>query len=283
MKPDEAARIALGPAGPASRAHRFAHEAMATVFEILCVHDDPGYAGQAAHEAFALLDRLEQEMSRFVPNSDVSRINALSAGGNTRVGAATLQCLEIARYMFELTGGAFDVSIGSGFEKLDLGLDDFTVHAHADGIRLDLGGIGKGYAVDRMAELLEEWEIRRALVHGGFSSVLALEPPPDEEGWPLVLRVPGQDAVLTRISARQMALSASGTQKGDHVVDPGTGLPVRGRAAWAALSSVGPADASAQTSPAAVAEGFSTAFLILPDSEVEELCRRCPGLQAWII
>ena len=59
------------------------------------------------------------------------------------------------------------------------------------GARLDLGGIGKGYAVDRMAEVLEEWEIPRALVHGGYSSVLALEAPPDRDGWPLTLSAPG--------------------------------------------------------------------------------------------
>ena len=51
------------------------------------------------------------------------------------------------------------------------------VRATQDGVRIDLGGIGKGYAVDLMAELLEEWGLERALVHGGFSSALALEAP----------------------------------------------------------------------------------------------------------
>ena len=124
--------------------HRFAHEAMATVFEVHVAHDDSAYAGQAAQAAFALLDRLEQELSRFVANSDVSRINALGAGRQTRVGSSTMDCLVIARHVHALTGGAFDVSIGTGLDRLELQPDDLAVQASADGIRIDLGGIGKG-------------------------------------------------------------------------------------------------------------------------------------------
>jgi len=273
------ASIALGEAPPGGVVHRFALEAMATVFEVHCVHDDAGYARQAAHAAFDLVDRLEQNLSRFIANSDIARVNDLTAGRSTRVNPSTLECLEIARHMFDVTGGAFDVSIGSGLDGLHLDFDDFTVLAHADGIRLDLGGIGKGFAVDRMAELLAEWEIRRALVHGGFSSVLALEPPPGSDGWPLTLRAPppGPQGILARISARQMALSASGTRKGDHIVDPSTGRVARGRAAWVALT-----DPDPQSSLAAVAEGFSTAFMVLPVHDIEEICRRFPGLEGWL-
>ena len=56
------------------------------------------------------------------------------------------------------------------------------MYARADGVHVDLGGIGKGYAVDRMAELMEEWEITKTLLHGGFSSLLALDPPPNRNG-----------------------------------------------------------------------------------------------------
>jgi thiamine biosynthesis lipoprotein len=261
--------------------HRFAHTAMATVFEVHCAHDDRGYARQAAHAAFDLVDRLEQELSRFIANSDVSRINGLSAGQSTRVSPATLECLGIARHVYDLTGGAFDVSIGSGLDRLELAPGDFAVHARADGVRLDLGGLGKGYAVDRMAELLEEWEIRQALVHGGFSSVLALEPPPGGDGWPLTLRVPepGEQRVLARISARQKALSASGTQKGDHILDPRTGRPVQNRAVWVA---VGGREEGRSGSPAALAEALSTAFMVLPPEEIAGLCARCPGVEAWL-
>jgi thiamine biosynthesis lipoprotein len=264
------------------KTHRFSHEAMATVFEVRCAHDALGYARQAAHAAFELVDRLEQELSRFIANSDVSRINQLSAGQATRVSSSTLECLEIARRAYDLTRGAFDVSVGSGLAGLELDPDGFFVHARASGIRLDLGGIGKGYALDRVAELLEEWDVRKALVHGGFSSVLALEPPPDGDGWPLTLSAPEplEPRVLHRISARQQALSASGTRKGDHILDPRTGRPVRKRAVWVA---VGGREAGGAESPAARAEALSTAFMVLPREEAADLCRQCPGVEAWLV
>jgi thiamine biosynthesis lipoprotein len=260
---------------------RFSHEAMATLFEIQCVHPDASYARQAAQAAFDLVDRLEQEQSRFVANSDVSRINQLSAGQGTRVSPSTMECLEIAWRMYDVTGGAFDISIGSGLLGLELVPDEFVVHARADGVRLDLGGIGKGYAVDRVGDLLEEWEIRHALVHGGFSSILALDAPPEWDGWPLTLSSPwpGEQEVLARVSARQKAVSASGTQRKDHIRDPRTGQPVPGRAVWVALPRMGEGKEDA----AAVAEALSTAFMVLPAEEVADLCRRWPGLEAWLL
>jgi thiamine biosynthesis lipoprotein len=294
MKREEraGAGLALGDAAAGLDAHRFAHEAMATVFEVICTHDDGGYAGQAAQAAFDVVDRLELEQSRFIANSDVSRINILAAGQSTRVSPETMECLEIARRMYVLTGRAFDISIGTGLERLELVPDEFVVRAQDDGVRLDLGGIGKGYAVDRMAEVLDEWEIHRALIHGGFSSVLALDPPPGREGWPLTLTVPGpgDDGTRIRVSARQKAFSASGTQKGVHIRDPRSGRPVHDRAAWAALSWPGGAEADANgewrdaaRSPAAVAEALSTAFMILPVEDIAGLCRTCPGLEAWLL
>ena len=221
---------------PLRDVRRFSHEAMASVFEVHAVHPDQLYASQAAHAAFDLVDRLEGELSRFLPNSDIARVNRLAPGASTRVSPSTMECLVIARHVFDLTGGAFDVSIGTGLRSLGLDVDDFLVRATKGGVRIDLGGIGKGYAVDRMADLLEEWGIESALVHGGFSSVLALGAPPGRDGWPLTLSEPGASRVLGRLSVRQTALGASGLRKGDHIVDPRTGKPVRGRrAAWVAV------------------------------------------------
>jgi FAD:protein FMN transferase len=274
------ARVGLGEAAPARGSFRFSHSAMATVFEVHCVHADERYAGQAARAAFDLVDRLEQELSRFIENSDVSRVNHLAAGQATKVTPWTMECLEMAWHAYGLTGGAFDASLGSGLESLELEPEEFTVRAREGGARLDLGGIGKGYAVDRMAEVLSEWEIPRALVHGGFSSVLALEPPPEQDGWPLTLSAPGpgRSRVLARLSARQRALSASGVRKGDHILDPRTGLAVRGRAAaWVAIPG------GEGGSPATLADALSTAFMVQPEDEIAELCRRFPGLEAWLV
>jgi FAD:protein FMN transferase len=256
-------------------ARRFAHQAMHTEFEIFCVHADGDYAQQAAWAAFDLLDRLENELSRFIPNSDISRINHLAAhpaaGESVRVSRWTMECLELAREAYEETGGAFDISVGTGFKRLELSPWDCRVTG-SGGLRLDLGGIGKGYAVDRMAEVLDEWDIRQVLIHGGHSSVLALDAPSGLDGWPLTMG----DRTVT---AKRRAISASGIRtQGDHIVDPRTGLPANGRvAAWVSL------ELDRGPSPSAVAEAFSTAFMILPAAEVDAIRARHPGLEAWLL
>jgi thiamine biosynthesis lipoprotein len=267
---------------------RFSHEAMATVFEVYTAHADAAYAAQAAQAAFDLLDRLERELSRFVSNSDISRINRLAAGESTQVTASTLECLLIARHMFDLTDGAFDISIGTGLPSLELNPEDHVVSATQGGVQVDLGGVGKGYAVDLMAELLEEWGLQVALVHGGFSSVLALEPPAGSDGWALTLSDPtAPSRVLDRLSVRQTALGASGARKKDHIRDPRTGEPARGRlATWVAVprpSVAQPVEDGPRVAATAVTDALTTGFMLMSIEAIESLCERTPGLEAWLL
>jgi thiamine biosynthesis lipoprotein len=257
-------------------ARRFAHQAMNTEFEIFCVHADGDYAQQACWAAFDLLDRLENELSRFIPNSDISRVNHLAAGESVRVSRWTMECIELARQAYGETGGAFDISLGTGLERLQLSPRDCMVTAPG-GLkpappRLDLGGIGKGYALDRMAEVLAEWDIHQALLHGGHSSVLALDAPPGLDGWPLTMGP-------RTLAAKRRTFSASGIRsQGDHIVDPRTRRPASARVtAWVSLELDG------RRSPSAVAEAYSTAFMILPATEVDAIRARHPGLEAWFL
>jgi thiamine biosynthesis lipoprotein len=283
--------VTLDPRGNLRDVRCFSHEAMATVYEVHVSHADQRYAAQAAQAAFDLLDRLERELSRFLPNSDIARVNRLAAGECMRVTPTTLECLAIARHMFDLTGGVFDVSMGTGLPSLELDPDESLVLATTTGVRLDLGGIGKGYAVDLMAEVLEEWGLSAALVHGGFSSVLALDAPPGHGGWPLTLSDPGVPSrELARLSIGQTALGASGVRKGDHILDPCTGKPVRTRlGAWASVprprDSVPEPVAGPQPRAAAgaVTDALATAFMLLSDEDIEQLCAGSPGLEAWIV
>ena len=163
---------------------------MATVFEVYAVHPDERYAAQAAQAAFDLVDRLERELSRFRSNSDIARVNHLAAGESARLGSVgdgvpphrAPSVRPDGRRVRHRDWHRADVA-RTGCRRL-LGPRD------RDGVRLDLGGIGKGYAVDLVAELLEDWGIERALVHGGFSSVLALEAS-GGDGWPLTLERSG--------------------------------------------------------------------------------------------
>lgn len=141
-----------------------------------------------------------------------------------------------------------------------------------------------------MAELLEEWGLQASLVHGGFSSVLALEPPTGHDGWPLTLSDPGAPShVLARLSVRQTALGASGLRKGDHIVDPRTGQAARGRlAAWVAVprprESQDPvSEQQPRAAAAAVTDALTTACMLLRRDQVEALCRSSPGVEAWIL
>jgi thiamine biosynthesis lipoprotein len=286
---EPAARVHLEAPGGLGGLHRFSHEAMATVYEVYAAHDNRSYAAQAAQACFDLVDRLEQELSRFRPNSDVTRINHLDAGDSTPVGTSTLECLVIARHIYGLTGGAFDVSIGTGLPSLELDAVASTVRASGPGVRIDLGGIGKGYAVDVMAELLEEWDVPVALVHGGFSSMIALDPPAGHAGWPLTLSDPSAPStVLARLSVGQAALGASGVRKGDHIVDPRTNEPARQRrAAWVTLprprAERDGATPQHRPCPAAVADALTTACMLLDRNDIQGLCANNPGLAVWTL
>ena len=272
--------------------HRFQHTAMATQFEIRCTYPDGGYARQAARAAFDAVDRLEQQLSRFVENSDITRINHLSPGGSTIVSYETMQCLQLASLIYAETGGAFDISLGTGFETLELVPAEFVVRASltSPGLtQLDLGAIGKGYAVDRAADVLEDWEIEQVLIDAGSSSVLALEPPAGAEDWPLTISDPGDTGlILAGIGARQRALGASGIRKGDHILDPRNRAPVRSRsAAWVSaprsvLAAIG-RQVGVEDSAASVADALSTAVMISPAEEIGACCQRYAGLEAWIL
>jgi thiamine biosynthesis lipoprotein len=157
--------------------------------------------------------------------------------------------------------------------SLELDETDFSVKLLADSIDLDLGGFGKGYAIDRMAEIFIEWDIDTVLIHGGQSSVLALTGPPGEKGWPVTLSDPLQPGrILKLIHLKHRALSGSGLQKGHHIFDPRTGKPVEGRlAAWASAPE------------GAVSDALSTACMVMTLEEIEAYCTQNPNTQGLVI
>ena len=279
---------------------RFSHEAMATAFEVIVVHEDDRYARQAAAAAFAEVDRLEADLSRFIENSDISRINNLPANQPLLIGLAAFECLQLSARMYAETNGAFDITIGSlldcwrneddtprtpsqeelnlarrhtGMGLLKLDEVEHTIELLAAPMQIDLGGIGKGYAVDRMAELLRDWSIDTALISGGYSSVLALDAPAGMKGWPLTLSDPGnRKQILARPNLKHRALSGSGLQKGRHIIDPRTARLVKGRrAAWACAPD------------AATADALSTAFMVMTADEIKKYCLRHPDVLAMLI
>ena len=274
-----------------SDAHHFSHEAMATVYELYIVDEDEDYARAGAQAAFAEVDRLELEMSRFLSNSDISRLNAAEVGETVDLGLDTFECLRRAREMHEKTGGAFDISVGAlyacwldedrrlrqpsedeieqaheltGMKHLEIDDEDFCAKVLTKGVQFDLGGIGKGFAAEKVAELLSEWSLEQSLVLAGASSVLCVGVPEGMSGWPMKLRNPGKRTeVFARFDLKVGAVSGSGRQKGQHIIDPRSkeAGPVEGRlAAWSIAPDAIAADAS------------STAFMMLSDEEISDYC-----------
>ena len=283
-------------------AHHFAHEAMATVFEIYITDDDETYARQGAQAAFAEVDRLELEMSRFISNSDISRLNDAVSGETVDLGMDVFECLSRAREMYDKTSGAFDISVGAlyscwlnddrtlrqpsdeelaraceltGLDHLKLNEEDFSAEVLTEGVQFDLGGIGKGYAAEKMAEILREWSLGQALVLAGASSVLSVSVPEGMTGWPIKLRHPGnREDVLARFELTEGAISGSGKQKGQHIIDARSveGVPVEGRlAAWA------------MAPDAVAAAALSTAFMMLSAGDIDDYCLANPGTAAIIV
>jgi thiamine biosynthesis lipoprotein len=253
--------------------HALTCEAMATTFKVTLVHADPRYARQAGAAAIAELARIEGRLSRFVDSSDISRINRLASGQETAVQLDTFDCLKIALEVQRDTGGAFDVAYGSlgpwtAGPRFDLDVQRNCVRALADGLRLDLGGIGKGFALDRMAAILADWDIAAACLAASTSTILGIGAPPGEEGWPLTF---GPEQDLHRVRLRDRAMSGSGTAvHGNHIIDPRTKRPAQGLfRAWSAAPT------------GAVADAFSTAFMIMTEAEIRDYCRRHAGVSAW--
>ena len=257
-------------------AFTFQHEAMATYFEIVVAGHPRDYARHAAEAAFRELDRLENLLSRYIESSDISRANGLANGATATITHDTLECLLIAADVSLATGRAFDpayaserpADLAADVPPFTLDPDAHTITSHATRLHLDLGAVGKGFALDRMADTLREWDVTSACLNAGGSSVLPLgAPSPQERGWPIGV---GEGRGACTIALSGASLSGSGTAvKGAHLIDPRTGEPaLRASRAWALAPTAAQADA------------LSTAFFVMLEADIAALCASHPQIGA---
>ncbi|HLO96201.1 MAG TPA: FAD:protein FMN transferase [Burkholderiaceae bacterium] len=127
---------------------RRARPALGTVVELALRHADPVVAAQCLEAGFARLARLEGQLSRFQPGSDIARFNALPGGARLALQPATQRVMAAAAWLRHHSGGRFDPTLGSGPQAWQL--RDGALHKAQDGLQLDLGGIAKGFIVDRL-------------------------------------------------------------------------------------------------------------------------------------
>jgi len=233
-----------------------ARNAMATRFEIVLFGSDATSLRAAGEEALNEVERLEAQISLYRQSSELANINARAAFEPVRVEPSLFRLLEHAKRLSEETAGAFDITIAPlmrawglmggkgkvptrtelakargtvGMELVRLDQKDFTIQFARPGVMLDLGAIGKGYAIDSAAEVLRESAVGRALIHGGTSTVCAIGGP-----WKVAIDS-DNDEPITIVELTDMALSVSAVwgksfRAGDktygHVIDPRTGKPV---------------------------------------------------------
>lgn len=236
---------------------------MATHFQVRIAHDERTYAAQAAQAAFDLVDSLESCLSRFRINSDIARAAHLEPGASMRLSEPAFACLEIAKRMDKATRSAFcptpaALKTQPLLPQWDLLMDQQSILCVSGRLEFDLGAIGKGFALDRVAELLHQWDCPSFLLVAGGSSILAGEPPADTPGWSCGL---GEDNASQRFFLTDASLSGSGLAvKGEHILDPRTGRPaLRQMRAWVLADTASESDA------------LSTACMVLSEPELEEV------------
>jgi thiamine biosynthesis lipoprotein len=263
----------------------------------------------AAEGALDEAERLDGRLSLYVESSDVCWINRHADGDAVRVEPELFRLLQVAARVHRDTDGAFDVTVGPlmecwgffrgqgqlpgheaiqealgrvGMQHVLLDEQRGTVRFEQPGMTIDLGGIGKGYAVERMADMLRRLGVRGALIHGGLSTIYALGTPPDAQAWTVGIQDPyDADRRLTTLKLRDQALSTSGSYEKlfevdghiySHILDPRTGRPAEGLLG-----------ASAITGSPTEADALSTAFFVMGMEGTRGYCAKHPGVRAILV
>lgn len=248
--------------------------AMGTTVSITAYGENRAHLIKATTEAFEELHRLDRQLSVFRPTSEISQLNAADVGEPVQLGEVTMEVLAAAGRYTELTAGRFDVTVGGllssmgfhedararrtitdheladvkegiGWQHIRLGTGGHAIRTHA-ATQIDLGGIGAGFAVDRMGTILQRHGIEAGLInHSG--DVLAIGTPPEAEGWTVAIPDPlAPDRHLIRLTLRDQALSTSsnyrttrivGGQKVGHILEPQTG---ENPEQWASVTMLAP-------------------------------------------
>jgi thiamine biosynthesis lipoprotein len=240
-------------------------DAMGTTFTIVAYDEDRLKLEAAVDEAFEEVRRLDSLLSNYKRDSEWSRVNREAGAGPVRVSAELFALLAACVDYSRRSDGAFDITVGPlvktwgfykgqgrlphraeirdalarvGYNGLELDAAAQTVRFAKPGMEIDPGGIGKGYAVDRVVAVLRAAGISSALISAGGSSIYALGAPPDQPGWKIKIRHPKSPSrTIEEAVLRDESMSTSGSYEKffvaggklyTHIFDPGTGFPATG-------------------------------------------------------
>jgi len=281
--------------------------AMGTQFSIVAYGGDESRLESAVAAALDEIARIDHKWSDYRRDSDISRVNRLAAEGPVNVDAELFAMLETCLRYSRETSGAFDITVGPlvtawgffkgsgclpepdkisaalahvGWQKLLLSPEQRIVSFAMPGMRLDLGAIGKGYAIDSAAAVLRQAGIRSALLIAGGSSILAMGAPPGQLGWAVSVRDP-KDAkkIVTEVLLKDASLSTSGNYEKffrangriySHIFDPLTGYPVQGVLSCTVITNTG-----TQT------DALSTGFFVMGKKRALSYLKKHPGIRVF--
>jgi thiamine biosynthesis lipoprotein len=246
---------------------------MGSTFTIVAYGPDEARLISAVESAFEEVRRLDRLLSNYRPTSEWSEVNRNAAKGPVKVSDELFRLLAKCMEYSRQSEGAFDITVGPlmklwgfyrgsgrvphraeirtamgriGYKHIIFDHTNQTVRFTRDGIEMDPGGIGKGYAVDRMADILKASGVRDAFVSGSASSLYAMGAPPGEKGWRVKIRHPrNREETVEEIVLRDESMSTSGTYEKffrargklySHIMDPRTGYPATGTLAVSVIA-----------------------------------------------
>ncbi len=265
--------LACGAAGGEMERYEASAPAMGSTFTIAAYGPDGAPLAAAAQAAFQEADRIDRLLSNYRPDSELSQINRRAAREPVRLSPEMYDLLDKCQQYSRGSEGAFDWTVGAlmkvwgfyrgsgrlpqaaeieraarstGYRHVHLDPERRTVRFAVEGLELDPGGIGKGYAVDRMAAVLEEAGVETALISAAGSSIYAMGAPPGEPGWYVRVRGPdSEQQTVAELYLKNQSLSSSGAYEKffraegklySHILDPRSGYPAAGMRAVSVIA-----------------------------------------------
>ncbi len=263
-----------GCSGPAVKKTR---TLLGTIVEITVVdRDKPRRAiNRSLEKAFREIERIEQLLSRFRPGSDISRINRDAYLRPTKVAFETIALIEKSIRFSQLTDGAFDITLErAGYRNIKILKQRQRVSFANAGMKLDLGGIAKGYAVDKAIEVLKQEGIKNALINaGGDIYGLGLK---DRQGsWQVGLQHPRKkDVILAVLELEDRACATSGDyERRGHIINPKTGYPCKDA----------PASVTVLAEDCLTADALATSVFVLGPEKGINLVNQLEGPEAIVV
>lgn len=274
---------------------------MGTIAEVTVYGEDESKIDEAIEKVFKVFEDIDKEMSLYKEESELSRLNATAYENPVRISGVLMRLIQKSVWFSEITGGAFDITVGplmeiwgfmetrealpddgmvrdalgkAGYKKIVIDEENQTIQFKVPGMRIDLGGIAKGYAIDLAVTELMKGGIENALVNLG-GNMYALGSPPGETAWEVGVRDPrDREGIVEILRLKNRAVATSGNyekfvqigpDKYSHIMDPRTGVPVSG-----ILSVTVTADTALET------DALSTAFFVMGYENAADM-RNGPG------